>query len=453
MNRRWIAVAIIVVAIVGFANVFILLFLVPRWSKAASNSPPATAPAAAQPVANAPPVNASPAVAAQAPAAQPANGTVATNVPTRAASHHPVPPAVQAGMRLERQVVTPSGQLRVRYLRDRQQGVREITLQDAKDPANETVLTQYKHNAWVVISPNDDWVVLETREKGDSSVQLFHRVSKSPLKYEVPQDLRASGTQLRDQIWQTYLSDTQQDPNIDRHRVTIDATAWDPDSQKVTLSVSPIPTKDSNAVVPVAWMCLYNVQTKQFEPGQSDVAENAAGDNRGGAADEITGSTASDQSAANNNETADTTAATTSDEANGDLEGERFPATRQQEITVANANELELSDVKYAIFEMFARHGAEMQDAKMKQVFSQMSWYKPKPGFSFDDAEIDFSPIEKHNVAVLRRVREAKLGATHRSPAEHKAIKGEPVQEESNTDRVLRGVIQGVSDALNGGNQ
>ena len=435
MNRRWITLAIIVVAIIGVANVFILLVLVPRWSKAANTSAPASAPAPAQVAA------ASPAAVASAPV----NGTVATGQPAAAAApHHPKPPTIQPGMRLERQVLTPSGQLRVRYLRDRQQGIRQIALQEVKNPANETVLAQYKRNAWVVVSPNDDWIILETREKGDSGVQLFHRVSTSPLKYEVPEELRASGSELREMIWQTYLDDTQQDPNLDRRRVTIDATQWEPDSQKVTLSVAPVPSKDSSAELPVAWTCFYNVSTRQLEPAEEQTAQGP-NENRSGAPEEMTGAQAPENAAAENGESA------APNDQPQELEGEKFPATREQEITVADANELELADVKYAIFEMFARHGAPIDDSKMRETFSQFPWYQPRDGFTFDEAEKEFSDIEKHNLDVLRRVRAAKIAVSRRP--ERKAIKGQPVEEESNSERVLRGVLQGVSDALNGGNQ
>jgi hypothetical protein len=135
-----------------------------------------------------------------------------------------------------------------------------------------------------------------------------------------------------------------------------------------------------------------------------------------------------------------------------DLEGEKFPATREQEITVENANELDLSDIRYAIVEMYARHDAEIHDAKMKKEFEKMPWYQPKAGFSFDDAEAEFSSIEKHNLDVLRRVRDAKtakMAEAHRP--QRKAIKGEPVQEDNDGQRFIRGVLQGVSDALNNG--
>ena len=47
-------------------------------------------------------------------------------------------------MKIERQMLSPSGKLRIEYMRDRQQGIRQIALQDAHNPANTTVLTEYK---------------------------------------------------------------------------------------------------------------------------------------------------------------------------------------------------------------------------------------------------------------------------------------------------------------------
>jgi len=297
MNRRWIAVAIIAVAVIGIANIIILLVLVPRWSKAANNSPSSAPPAVAQTSAQAPhaaaPVAAAPAtapVAAAPVAAVPVQGTVATTQPATVVRHHPTPPPVQAGLHLERQVVTPSGSLRIRYLRDRAAGTREIAVQDAHNPANEMVLTQYKRTAWVVVSPNDDWIVLERRDKGEEgTVQLFHRVSTAPLKYEVPTELQARGANLRDQIWQSYLSDTQQDPNIDSRRVTIDATAWDPASQKITLNVSPLPSKDDRQVpmeeVPAAPVFGEGVGGIADPSGEIERAEGSGADAAGASAE------------------------------------------------------------------------------------------------------------------------------------------------------------------------
>ena len=64
------------------------------------------------------------------------------------------------------------------------------------------------------------------------------------------------------------------------------------------------------------------------------------------------------------------------------LEGEQFPATREQEIAMTDANELELSDLRYAINEMLARHGANFKDAKVRQTFAEFSWYEPRTDLS-----------------------------------------------------------------------
>ena len=131
-----------------------------------------------------------------------------------------------------------------------------------------------------------------------------------------------------------------------------------------------------------------------------------------------------------------------------DLEGEKFPATREQPITIADANELELSDIRYAINEMLARHGAPFKDAKIRKTFAEFSWYQRRTDVSMEEIENEFTDVEKHNFAVLRRCRDAKIAASRRE--ERKPIRGEPV-EEPDPSRAVRDILQGVSDALNGG--
>lgn len=357
----------------------------------------------------------------------PANGSQLQQV-----AHPRRPVQVQPGMHVERQVLSPSGKLRIQYLRDRQHGIREIALQDANNSANTTILAQYRRNAWVVISPNDDWLVLNTRDGRDNGAQLYHRVSAAPLKYEVPPGLQGNGGTLQDLAWQAYLAETRQDPKTDRSRVTIDGIAWDSDSQQITLSVAPIATKN-DAALPEPWTCLYDVTKTEIELA-ADVAEGPA-DSAPNQSDEASSATEEVQAGA-------------SDEQSSDLEGERFPATRGESITMENANELELSDIRYAINEMLARHGANFKDAKVRETFAQFSWYQPRADVSLEQVENEFSDIEKHNIAVLRRCRDAKVAAAHRP--ERKAIRGEPV-EEPDAQKALRGIMQGVSDALNGG--
>jgi hypothetical protein len=341
-------------------------------------------------------------------------------------------------MQLVRKVMSPSGKLVVQYMRDRQQGIRQIALQDAHNPANTTVLAQYQRNAWIVLSPDDEWIVLNNRDGAKSGAQLYHRVSAAPLKYEVPQELRGNAGDLQDVVWQSYLGDTQQPPNTDRSHVTIDGIAWEPDSHRVTLSVAPIASKD-DAALPEPWTCTYDVMTKEVEP-PAEVAD--------GTADAAPNESAPPAFGVTSTQPAETEAEVETEapaEESTDLEGEKFPATRQDPITMADANELELSDVRYAINEMLARHGANFRDAKIKKMFSEFSWYQPRTDVSLEDIEKEFSEVEKNNIAVLRRCRDAKIAAARRP--EHRAIRGEPVEEPDGA-RALRDVLQGVSDAL-----
>src|SRR5207253_9586708 len=108
--------------------------------------------------------------------------------------------------------------------------------------------------------------------------------------------------------------------------------------------------------------------------------------------------------------------------------GERFTATREEPITIADGNELELSDIRYAINEMLARHGANFKDAKTKKTFSTFSWYQPRTDVSVDAVEKEFSDLEKQNIAVLRRCRDAKVAAARRP--ERRAVTGEPVESD-----------------------
>src|SRR5205814_1687057 len=147
-----------------------------------------------------------------------------------------------------------------------------------------------------------------------------HRMSVAPLKYEVPQELRGNGSGLQDLVWQTYLGDTQQDPNTDRSHVTIDGIAWEPDSHRVTLSVAPLASKDDTAL-PEPWTCFYDVTTKQIVPS-AEVAEGPATESSNDSAP-----APSEEATTEQTEPASSAAET------ADLEGERFRATREDPIT------------------------------------------------------------------------------------------------------------------------
>ena len=89
----------------------------------------------------------------------------------------------------------------------------------------------------------------------------------------------------------------------------------------------------------------------------------------------------------------------------GSLTGERFPETRTRLLTLQDVEGWPLEKLRYAINEMFARHGADFVKEEIKRVFLQSDWYQPLPGKSYDAAEVEFSEVEKENVKILGEMR------------------------------------------------
>lgn len=86
--------------------------------------------------------------------------------------------------------------------------------------------------------------------------------------------------------------------------------------------------------------------------------------------------------------------------------GERFPQTRLRWLQDQDVDWMSYGDVRYAINEMFARHGATFNKDAIQNVFRSKSWYRPRHGLSFDEIEYgSFSNMERSNLKVLGRHR------------------------------------------------
>jgi len=95
--------------------------------------------------------------------------------------------------------------------------------------------------------------------------------------------------------------------------------------------------------------------------------------------------------------------------ANASMEGERWPETRLRRLEPAYAEKLSKSELRYAINEMFARHGAPFPQKEVSALFAAKKWYRPRPGVSFDEIErYEFSDIERFNFKVLVDARDLK---------------------------------------------
>ena len=428
MSRRAIALVIVFLGALVVANIVVLAVWLPnRKNSAAKPQASNVTPVVASPAAFAPPGpnNSSPAGTAGAGAASARAGEASSD------------------FALERQLTSPSGNLRIKYLRDRKTKTRRIAVEDVHRPGGSAVLSESKRSAWALVSPDDQWIAVDERNPTDGGgVRLYHRSGGSSVQYIVAESAGPEGRGLQNTVWQSYLNATHGEPNTPRRSVTIDATGWENDSRKLYVSVAYLPTPD-NPDVPEPWSCTYDVASKHVEPIPNqptvgpDMVNASTGsedDNQAGAAPEQD----SQQETAANNSFADNGDESAVDETeDAEYPGERFPATRLDELAVPDVNESSLDDITYAINEMFARHGAEFKDKKVAKQFSEFSWYKPRPGASFDQVKQEFSDLEKQNLEVLERCRDAKLAAAKRKS---RPVRGQRAEEESTAEKVMRGI-------------
>jgi len=88
------------------------------------------------------------------------------------------------------------------------------------------------------------------------------------------------------------------------------------------------------------------------------------------------------------------------------LPGEKFPETRLRQLTPADVQNWTLAKVRYALNEMYARHGLTFKDKDIQKQFSQFKWYRPAPAISSSDIETGFTEIEGANKLLLIAARQ-----------------------------------------------
>ena len=84
--------------------------------------------------------------------------------------------------------------------------------------------------------------------------------------------------------------------------------------------------------------------------------------------------------------------------------GERYPQTRTRPITEEEATTMNYAELRYAINEMYARHGADFSKAAITRRFlKDLAGYRPRIGVSLDDIEKEFNQFEYANGQVLAK--------------------------------------------------
>jgi hypothetical protein len=427
MSRRTIALLSVFFAVLVIANVVVLALWLPNRKVNASTSVPGAS-----------------LTAGVAPASSPAATAIAAGVPSPPPSQQQQqqPPQAQGsnGFVVERQISSSSGNLRLKYLRDRSTKLRRISVEDARQPNGGTILYEAKHSAWALISPDDQWVVVAERAvNGRGDVQLYHRTNASAAQFARVQ--ANAGSNLQETVWKAYLKATEADPNTPRDGATINALAWENDSHRIDLSVAYI-AGPNNPEVPAPWSCTYDVtsqQVTQTSAPPADQADNDSADVQETAATDTANNPFADSSNDSNASNESNESGDGDEVADNEFPGEKFPATRLDELTVPDVNESSLDEINYAINEMYARHGVDFKDKKVTGQFSDFSWYQPRPGFGPNDAETEFSDLEKSNLKTLQRCRDAKIASSKRKS---RPARGQKVEEETTGEKVLRGIRQ-----------
>ena len=89
------------------------------------------------------------------------------------------------------------------------------------------------------------------------------------------------------------------------------------------------------------------------------------------------------------------------------MPGEQFPETRSWIMSSWDVENWTPAQVRYAINEMYARHGADFLD-EIKRQFTAFEWYHPRSGQTYDETEKLFSTIELYNLKLLGSYRDAR---------------------------------------------
>jgi hypothetical protein len=93
----------------------------------------------------------------------------------------------------------------------------------------------------------------------------------------------------------------------------------------------------------------------------------------------------------------------------GTYPGEKYPQTRDRVLAETEVASLDYAELRYAINEMYARHGAQfLKEPEVRKQFEAFSWYYPIPGITLAQIDAEFSRIESQNRDLLARLRDQK---------------------------------------------
>ena len=95
--------------------------------------------------------------------------------------------------------------------------------------------------------------------------------------------------------------------------------------------------------------------------------------------------------------------------------GEKYPQTRTRLITEEEAAAMSFAELRYAINEIYARHGADFPNQRaIARRFRQFEWYHPRMGVQPSEIENEFTDTERDNVKLLAGYRDQRRASGER---------------------------------------
>src|ERR1700693_370538 len=390
MSKRAIFIAAICVGVLALANILFLIVYLPRLLKPTQ------------------------ARTAETPAQQSAlTRTKKTSAP-------PVPLA--DGATVQRQELSASGNIRVKYARSKENPVRQIVLESVNHAGESKVFFEYQRNAWILISPNDQWIVLNNRPRaGHSELQLYQHEGQGSLDYAAPEEVQGPDTQLDQIVWKYYLQELGLPAETPREGVAIDAVGWEADSKKLAVTVV-VAEADAEDKVPPPWSGVVDVAPKEIdvtpEAAQAFNGQQAqmSASPQGGA---VSGQQIPSGTLTNPNKPLE-----------GDFSGERYQETRTRALTADEISHWSLTNIRYAIEEIYARRGADFSDEPdVRKRFSKFAWYKPRTGVADEQINTELSDIERQNVQTLEKSRDTRQASAPRPRPSRTPDPGEKIKQ------------------------
>ncbi len=87
-----------------------------------------------------------------------------------------------------------------------------------------------------------------------------------------------------------------------------------------------------------------------------------------------------------------------------DEDGPRFPETGMRLLTREEVRHWSVEELRYAIYETYARHGMAFSNKTVMGWFLQCAWYRPREFNNYYDLDGEFTDLERSNVELLRSV-------------------------------------------------